>query len=85
MEKLQAVRNKILDNAVWAKTTPTTPVLFSLYLLEILDEADFAVLEEFENEVGEAAAVQWYVELLAEMGLRLEDEEEVPSLSAKQA
>lgn len=84
-ERLQAVRNKVLDAVVWDATKPTTPVLFALFMLEVLDEADFETLTEFEKTSGEAVALGWFQALLDEVGVRLEADSALEPLKANSA
>ena len=64
---METLRQKILDLA--RKNWPVDgntgelllvePVTFALFLLENLSEIDFDLLEVFQREVGEEAALDW--------------------------
>ena len=64
MTKLNQIRGKIMEKALMAKTVPTEPVTFSLFLLEVLTDKEFKTLEAFERRVGTKAATAWYERLL---------------------
>jgi hypothetical protein len=57
---------------------PRTGILanlsFSLWLSKKLSEADFALMEDMEKELGEEVCNQWMVEVLTESGIYESDE-----------
>jgi hypothetical protein len=63
---ISTIREKIL-RGVGADTEPVT---FSLKLLEILSEEEFQVLDSFEANVGDEAALAWYLEIIKEAEAR---------------
>lgn len=68
VEKLEIARNKILDGLVWASPKPDSPIVFAMYLLQVLDESDFDAIEAAEKE-DEPAMTRWFEQLYEAAGV----------------
>lgn len=64
---IHTIREKILAGV----SGSLEPVTFSLRLLELLTEEEFQVLDAFEANVGEEAALAWYLEIIKEAEVRV--------------
>ena len=65
--QLIRIWEKVLSNVAWRRPSPSEPVTFSLYLLEVLDEADFRALDTLERKLGERRATLWLDRLRREV------------------